>query len=263
MSAGIRASVYTVGFGRDSRTLVSGGEDGVCYLWDLRPPGSRPDNDPARLWQDLAGEDGSAAYQAIWALSEMPDRAVALLAEKLRPVKSVIDLDHVDRRELRRGDPEAATDENAAGSERPEDRVGGRRQAGHFGAGPARHCRCHRVTQRPGETGSEERYGAIRHRRAGTIRNPQETIKQTLLVDHLDVTTGLSPWFGRGSSSLARECDPSSPSDQADARGWWAAPVRTMHSRAWSRASVLPGVVVFREEFHTRGCRIRSDPVPV
>ena len=32
----------------------------------------------------------------MWALSEMPDRAVAMLAEKLRPVRTVIDLDHVD-----------------------------------------------------------------------------------------------------------------------------------------------------------------------
>jgi RNA polymerase sigma factor (sigma-70 family) len=89
--------VYKVGFGLDARSLVTGGEDGVCYLWDLRPPGVRPDKDPARLWQDLAGEDGPAAYQAMWALCEMPDRAVALLAEKLRPVKTVIDLDRVDR----------------------------------------------------------------------------------------------------------------------------------------------------------------------
>ena len=51
----------------------------------------------ARLWDDLAGEDGPAAYQAMWALSEMPDRRVAMLAEKLRPVKTVIDLDRVDR----------------------------------------------------------------------------------------------------------------------------------------------------------------------
>jgi len=87
--------VYTVGFGRDVRTLVSGGDDGVCYLWELRPPGKPPDNDLARLWHDLAGEDGRAAYQAMWALSEMPDRSVAMLAEKLRPMRTVIDVDRV------------------------------------------------------------------------------------------------------------------------------------------------------------------------
>ena len=87
--------VYTVGFGRDARSLVTGGEDGVCYLWDLRPPDIRPDNDVYRLWHDLAGEDGSAAYQAMWALSEIPDHTIAMLAEKLHPVRTVIDLDHV------------------------------------------------------------------------------------------------------------------------------------------------------------------------
>jgi RNA polymerase sigma factor (sigma-70 family) len=90
-----QSQVYTVGFGRDVRALVSGGEDGVCYLWDLRPPGNRPANDLARLWDDLAGENSSAAFQAMWALSQLPDRAVAMLAEKLHPVRSVIDLDRV------------------------------------------------------------------------------------------------------------------------------------------------------------------------
>jgi RNA polymerase sigma factor (sigma-70 family) len=92
---GHQGHVYTVGFGRDARTLVSGGEDGACYLWDLRPTDNRPDNDIARLWDDLAGEDSSAAFQAMWALSAIPDRTVTMLAEKLRPVTTVIDLDRV------------------------------------------------------------------------------------------------------------------------------------------------------------------------
>ena len=88
--------VYTVGFGRDSRTLVSGGDDGVGYLWDLRPPGIHAVADVAPLWDDLAGSDPVAAYYAMWTISASPDRAIALLDEKLRPVKSVVDLDRTD-----------------------------------------------------------------------------------------------------------------------------------------------------------------------
>jgi RNA polymerase sigma factor (sigma-70 family) len=91
-----QSDVYTVSFGRDARSLVSGGEDGACYVWDLRPSANPPDINLDQLWHDLGAEDNPAAYQAIWALSKMPDRCVSMLAEKLRPVRSVIDLDHVD-----------------------------------------------------------------------------------------------------------------------------------------------------------------------
>ena len=89
-------SVYTVGFGRDSRTLISGGNDGVCYLWDLSPPGIHPVADLAPLWDDLSGADPVTAYRAMWSISASPDRAMALLDEKLRPVKSMVDLDRTN-----------------------------------------------------------------------------------------------------------------------------------------------------------------------
>ena len=40
--------VYTVGFGRDARTLLSGGDDGVCYLWDVPLPAQRSNTTPDR-----------------------------------------------------------------------------------------------------------------------------------------------------------------------------------------------------------------------
>jgi WD40 repeat protein/beta-lactamase regulating signal transducer with metallopeptidase domain len=79
--------VYAVDFGRDSRTLASGGRDGVCYVWDLRTPRDLPDRDAAVLWDDLGGRSAEAAWDAMWSLSETPERAVAFLAEVLRPVK--------------------------------------------------------------------------------------------------------------------------------------------------------------------------------
>jgi WD40 repeat protein len=87
---------HTVSFGRDSRTLVSGGDDGVCYVWNLRRSNYNPlVKVPLRLWDDLAGDDSSDAYRAIWSLLETPDDTVSLLAEKLRPVRTVIDRDRV------------------------------------------------------------------------------------------------------------------------------------------------------------------------
>jgi WD40 repeat protein len=86
--------VYTVGFGADNRTLVSGGQDSVCYRWDLQPRGEQPDQDLNVLWKDLGGE-GSAAYRAMWAMTRIPDRTVAFLGNKLRPVTKVMDLDRI------------------------------------------------------------------------------------------------------------------------------------------------------------------------
>ncbi len=87
--------VSRLSFGRDVRSLVTGGSDGLCYSWDMRPPDAPADHDPGRLWHDLMGEDGLAAYEANFALLEIPDRAVAMLSENLRLVKSVVDLDRI------------------------------------------------------------------------------------------------------------------------------------------------------------------------
>ncbi len=86
--------VYTVAFGADQRTLVSGGSDGVCYVWDLQPHGQPPEQDLNSLWKDLA-RDGVAAYLAMWAMTETPDRTVAFLGNKLRPITKVMDLDRI------------------------------------------------------------------------------------------------------------------------------------------------------------------------
>jgi WD40 repeat protein len=76
--------VYTLSFGRDSRTVLSGANDGVGYLWDLRPT-EKAAYESAALWEGLSG-DGPAAYRALWALADAPDKAIALLREKLRPI---------------------------------------------------------------------------------------------------------------------------------------------------------------------------------
>jgi len=85
---------YSLGFGRDNRTIVSGADDGLCYLWDLRPQSvSHQNDDWAKLWHDFSGDDSLLAYQALWTMSESPARAVEFVAEKLRQVRTLTDTD--------------------------------------------------------------------------------------------------------------------------------------------------------------------------
>lgn len=89
-------SVDTLGFGRDNSVLVSGGGDGVCYLWDMRPPAHEPAKDFDGLWDDLSGDSAHAAYRAMWAISADPDRAATFLIAKLRGVTKLMDPDEID-----------------------------------------------------------------------------------------------------------------------------------------------------------------------
>lgn len=86
--------VYTVRFGADRKTLVSGGSDGVCYVWDLQPHGQPPEEDLNALWKNLA-RDGAAAYLATWKMAETPERTVTFLSNKLRQINKVMDLDRI------------------------------------------------------------------------------------------------------------------------------------------------------------------------
>ncbi|MBS0262789.1 MAG: WD40 repeat domain-containing protein [Planctomycetes bacterium] len=83
---------YTVQFGRNTSTLVSGGsQEGLCYVWDVRPTELPEEKDPAQLWNQLAGDDGGRAFAALWALAEHKQSAVSLVADKLRRVTEVVD----------------------------------------------------------------------------------------------------------------------------------------------------------------------------
>ncbi|HVK08425.1 MAG TPA: sigma-70 family RNA polymerase sigma factor [Gemmataceae bacterium] len=73
------ADVYTVSFGKDAKTLLTGAGDGLGYLWDLRPKLVATDT-PPELWPALIGADGPAAYRAYWGMLNQPDAAVAEIA---------------------------------------------------------------------------------------------------------------------------------------------------------------------------------------
>ncbi len=169
--------VYTLGFGRGIGSLASGGSDGLCYLWDLQPQGTRADRDLGRLWQDLVGEDGPTAYEAIFALCETPDRAVAMLAERLRPVQTVVDLDRI---------AEGSADEEAQRRRRltmllverePEGEAGHRREAHRIAARADRHPGGDRVIEGARCARRGERHGPACGGSARAIRRRAKTVK--------------------------------------------------------------------------------------
>jgi RNA polymerase sigma factor (sigma-70 family) len=74
--------MYVLSFGRDSRTLLAGG-NGVGYLWDLRPS-NIPQTEPAELWKDMTSADAVVADLAFWALIDRPKEAVELFAKNIK-----------------------------------------------------------------------------------------------------------------------------------------------------------------------------------
>jgi WD40 repeat protein len=85
-----RHGVHGLDFAPDGKTLASGGEDNVVFLWDVtgtRTPAVKPPrkSDLASLWNDLASEDAKRAGVAIASLLRKPEASVAFLQKRLRP----------------------------------------------------------------------------------------------------------------------------------------------------------------------------------
>jgi WD40 repeat protein len=80
--------VSDLAFTSDGRRLVTGHADGTMLVWDLPPiPALTPR--PPKLdawWAALAGNDGPAAYAAVWGFSGAADVAVPFLRERVPPV---------------------------------------------------------------------------------------------------------------------------------------------------------------------------------
>ena len=85
------SSAYTVCFGSDLRTLISGGDDGMGFQWDLRRGLEQWTSEPDVLWEVLRSGPAADAFGVIQALSAKPEVAVELIARKLKPVRILFD----------------------------------------------------------------------------------------------------------------------------------------------------------------------------
>jgi hypothetical protein len=76
----------------DGRTLANGYADSTILLWDATLRGGARGGllragQAESLWADLAGADAARGYAAGWRLADDPTRSVALLQERLQPIR--------------------------------------------------------------------------------------------------------------------------------------------------------------------------------
>jgi hypothetical protein len=84
---GHRGHVSAVRFAPDGHTVASASQDGTALIWDMLPAVAADFS--ADDWTRLSDPDAAKAFPALARLKHHPARAVALLAEHLKPVAAV------------------------------------------------------------------------------------------------------------------------------------------------------------------------------
>jgi WD40 repeat protein len=86
---GHRGEIRSLAFSSNGRRLASASTDGTVLLWDLAPAApllkEANEKEVAGWWADLASEEPSQAYGAVWHLVEVPATSIAFLRQRLKP----------------------------------------------------------------------------------------------------------------------------------------------------------------------------------
>ncbi len=100
--------IYNVDFSPDNRSLLTGGEDGMCYLWDLANSAASESEDFKQLGRELIGVSPRDAFRAHQRLAMNPEAAVKAIQVAVEPLFSKGDQTTSDKVEKLLGDLDSA-----------------------------------------------------------------------------------------------------------------------------------------------------------
>lgn len=87
-----KGRVLNVGFTEQDKALVSGGNDGVVYCWDLIPPGVSEGPDYDQIWLAFCGANEEEIKTLKWELVQIGDPAIDEVERRLKPITRVVNL---------------------------------------------------------------------------------------------------------------------------------------------------------------------------
>lgn len=84
--------VAMVGFTDQNKALVSGGNDGKVYCWELMPDQESGSADFDKLWLGLRDSDETEVKQLLWKLVQIGDPAIEEVEQRLNSITRIVNL---------------------------------------------------------------------------------------------------------------------------------------------------------------------------
>lgn len=87
------SGIFSLAFSSDGKRIATASQDRSVKVWDVIPPAAPAVNlPPERLeatWAELAGDDASKAWRAVWMLANVPNQSLPLLNKHLQPAPAL------------------------------------------------------------------------------------------------------------------------------------------------------------------------------